>query len=186
VAVTPVTFDVQATDPENDHLKYFWEFPDGSTSDQQSFSRLFQVGGVHNSRVTVSDGATSTNREFAFELKSVTGEWIESPGNRILSLVQNGSTLAGTMPYGGTTCSVMGSLRPSAPHMILDIPACGVPVVFNGQQIAFATYQWHMELAFDSVVEGLSGIENEHLTNEPIRGAIQHFDFTRSIQLKRR
>jgi len=183
VAVTPVAFEVQATDSDDDQLTYLWEFPDGSTSDQRSFSRVFQIGGTHNSRITVHDGTTSTSREFSFEMKTLNGQWSDSGGIRVLSLAQNGSTITGLMPLND--CSLTGSVRAAAPQLILDA-ACRYTVNHNGQQIAHGTREYHMELQLDAVMSGLSGTERVRTTHISLHGFVQQFEHTTVIQLSKR
>jgi hypothetical protein len=183
VAVTPVAFEVQATDPDNDQLTYLWEFPDGTRSDQRSFSRVLQLGGTHNSRITVHDGTTSTSREFSFEMKTLSGQWADSRGARVWSLVQNGSTVTGTMP--STDCALTGSLRAGAPQLILDA-SCRYTVNHNGQQIAHGTHDYHLELQLDAVMSGLSGTERVRTTNISLHGFVQNIEHTSVVQFSKR
>jgi hypothetical protein len=189
VGTTQVAFDVQATDPDNNALTYLWEFPDGSTSDQRAFSRVFNLGGTHNSRITVRDGRDSTSREFSFEMKTVSGDWDDQVHKgKIFSFSQNGSSISGTMRWDilGVNCPLTGTLRSSAPQLILEIPPCSRAITHNGQQIATTTQEFRLELALDAAMSGLSGTENERFTNVSMHGVVQRFEYTRAVQLRKR
>jgi PKD repeat protein/glucose/arabinose dehydrogenase len=52
-----VTFNVEATDPNDDELTYEWDFGDGSpTSNEQSPTHTYTDAGTYQATVTVSDG----------------------------------------------------------------------------------------------------------------------------------
>jgi hypothetical protein len=72
---TELAFQVQASDSDNDRLTYLWEFPDGTTSDEPTFTRVIQHAGVYTIRVNVSDGKLSTTSELSLNLQTVTGDW---------------------------------------------------------------------------------------------------------------
>ena len=61
----PLTFSVDASDTNGDQLAYYWDFGDGSISDNQpSQTRSWLVGGTYTISVIVSDmkGGTVTRR----------------------------------------------------------------------------------------------------------------------------
>jgi hypothetical protein len=65
---TPVTFEVNAVDPDQDAMTYKW-FVDGTeTSQLRSFSITLTAIGTHRAKVTVTDskGASNTSEEFTF------------------------------------------------------------------------------------------------------------------------
>jgi hypothetical protein len=65
---TPVTFEVNAVDPDQDTMTYKW-FVDGTeTSQLRTFSLTLAAIGTHRAKVTVTDskGASNTSEEFTF------------------------------------------------------------------------------------------------------------------------
>ena len=152
---TPIALQAQASDADNDSLTYLWEFPDGTTSNQRAFTRVFQLGGTWRIRITVSDGKTSTSSELTLEMKTLTGNWAysEQPGTTIFSLTQNGSIISGSFtsitPGGTDICPVSGSVRSSAPQIVMDRPTC---------QRGLATIAGaYFEFQADATVETLNG-----------------------------
>ena len=191
VAVTSTTLDVQASDPDNDQLTYFWEFPDGTTSDQRSFSRIFQLGGTHNIRITVRDATTSTSRELSFEMKTLTGRWDQlntGPAVIFLSVEQHGSSLSGTMSVVGPqgfTCPLTGSLRPSPPHVILDI-SCRNSLSIGSAPPLQITTQYRVELQLDADFSAWSGTSTRTETVQDITGIKGPFTSTSQIAFRKR
>ena len=140
-ANTTIAFQVEASDPDNDTLTYMWEFPDGTTSDQRAFTRVFQHGGVYTIRVNVRDGTTSTSRELTLNMKTMTGRWIaENPVRRevpfAFTLIQSGSSVSGTYKivaaFVPPDCPMTGAVQSggvvtfSAPRCTFHTPGLGV------------------------------------------------------------
>jgi PKD repeat protein len=61
-AVPAITFNVSATDPDNNQLAYSWDFGDGSSGVGAQPTHIYSVSGTHTATVTVCDtgGGTTT------------------------------------------------------------------------------------------------------------------------------
>jgi hypothetical protein len=153
---TPISLQVQASDADSDTLTYLWEFPDGSTSDQRALTRIFREGGLHTIRINVRDGRTTTSVELTLTMKTMTGTWAYSAGpTTTFVLNQNGTSISGTnsggTPGGSYTCPLTGSVRSSAPHVILDRPDCRIS---DRGTLASARFEFQ---AADAAIDILSG-----------------------------
>lgn len=146
-ANTTIAFQVQASDADNDTLTYVWEFPDGTTTNQPAFTRVFQHGGVYTIRVNVGDGKTSTRREMTLDMKTMIGGWIVS-SNLTLSLNQSGSSIFGTYRTFVAECPMTGSIR-SGGFVTLQAPRCPYFFALQGVWYEYPQYRWELQPSTD-------------------------------------
>lgn len=172
---TPIAFQVQATDADDDQLTYFWEFPDGSSSDQRAFSRIFLHGGRYEIRITVSDGKTSASATVSLNMKTVTGTW-SSGSNVTFDLTQHGTAVNGfyrssyRLSNGDPfhfNCPVSGNLRSGQPQFILDLPHCPLNNGVGGYVPAI-----HYELNVSPDIDTLAGTLRQVAEGRLITGSV--------------
>jgi PKD repeat protein len=162
-----VAFLASATDAEGDQVSYAWDFGDGETSTQASPNHVFQRAGVFMVRVTVRDRDGADSAEAPITVKTLTGDWCPLScnfENGRLRLVQNGTTVTGTMfsesSVGGRTvsgeCPLSGSVRSTKPQVVLVKPRCTVP----GQSGFFQSSEHRMDPGPDgNVMNGVLASE---------------------------
>ena len=56
----PVTFSIQATDPDRDTLLYAWDFGDGTTASANPVTHAFFSSGNYAAQLAISDGISTT------------------------------------------------------------------------------------------------------------------------------
>jgi PKD repeat protein len=185
LAHTPVTFQVQASDANDDSLSYAWDFGDGATATGPSPVHVFTNEGSYTVRVTVSDGKKSAASQLTVVIRTVNGAWRASvtasvlgagpvPADLAFALTQIGSSVIGTVSLSFPTvqlasfpnCAITGSVGTTSPRIVLQQAPCpGVGA--QGQPATFSPATFQLEPAQDvNTMTGPLGSQTITLTRQ--------------------
>ncbi len=67
----PVTFSIEANDPDKDPLTYTWSFgvQEGQIKNAKQIERVFVTPGYKKVKVKISDGINSVDKEWIIEVE---------------------------------------------------------------------------------------------------------------------